>query len=164
MKNMTADELFEYFQQNLICESLTRTEVEVLTSYLQERTYEKDQTIYDLGDLSDSLMFVIEGRVGFGSYDGREEVKVGNQGVGSLIGEMSFFDRKPRALRMYCSSKSVTLLALTRPMYDRLKVEHPFIAVNILENSIVSLDHLVRAMSQNMAQIEHYMFGSGGRH
>jgi len=55
----------------------------------------------------------------------------------------------------------VKLLVLTRAMYDRLKVEHPFIAVNILENAVVSLDHLVRAMSENMAQIEHYMHGYG---
>lgn len=161
MTSMTATELFEFFQQHFICESLTRNEVETLTSYLQEKTFERDQIISDLGEVGDCLMFVIQGKVGFTSYDGQNEVNVGHQGEGSLIGEMSFFDRKPRNLRMYCSSKKVMLLALTRPMYDRLKVEHPYIAVNILENAVVSLDHLVRAMSESMAQIEHYMHGYG---
>lgn len=161
MIDMTATELFEYFQENLICESLTRTEVETLTSYLQERHFERDETISDAGDVGDSLMFIVKGKVGFSSFDGQDEVNVGTQGVGNLIGEMSFFDRKPRNLRMYCSSKKATLLALTRPMYDRLKVEQPYIAVNILENAVVSLDHLVRAMSESMAQIEHYMHGFG---
>jgi CRP-like cAMP-binding protein len=161
MKKITSDELFDYFQQNLICESLTRAEVETLTAYLQEREYNQDQTISDAGEVGDSLMFIFKGKVGFSSYDGQDEVNVGIQGVGNLIGEMSFFDRKPRGLRMYSSSKTVMVLSLTRPMYDRLKVEHPFIAVNILENAIVSLDHLVRSMSENMAQIEHYMHGYG---
>lgn len=161
MIEMTANELFDYFQQNSICESLTRAEVEILTSYLQEKTYERNEVISDLGEVGDSMMFIIKGRVAFSSFDGQDEVNVGSQGVGNLIGEMSFFDRKPRNLRMLCSSKKVKVLSLTRAMYDRLKVEQPFIAVNILENAVVSLDHLVRAMSENMAQIEHYMHGYG---
>ncbi len=161
MQDMTANELFDYFQQNLICESLTRAEVEVLTHYLQEKNYERDQVISDLGEVGDSMYFIIKGKVGFSSFDGQDEVNVGTQGVGNLIGEMSFFDRKPRNLRMFCSSKKTKLLALTRPMYDRLKVEQPFIAVNILENAVVSLDHLVRSMGEAMAQIEHYMHGYG---
>ncbi|AHF01165.1 cyclic nucleotide-binding protein [Thiomicrospira aerophila AL3] len=161
MTKVKSNELFEYFQTNAICESLTREEVETLTAYLIERSYEQNEVISDLGEVGDAMMFIIKGRVGFVSFDGQDEVNVGSQGVGNLIGEMSFFDRKPRNLRMYCESKKVKLLVLTRPMYDRLKVEHPFIAVNILENAVVSLDHLVRAMSENMAQIEHYMHGFG---
>lgn len=161
MTKPKSNELFDYFQTNAICESLTREEAETISAYLIVRNYEQDQVISDLGEVGDSMMFIIKGRVGFVSFDGQDEVNVGNQGVGNLIGEMSFFDRKPRNLRMYCESKKVKLLVLTRAMYDRLKVEHPFIAVNILENAVVSLDHLVRAMSENMAQIEHYMHGYG---
>lgn len=161
MISMTANELFEYFQQNLICESLTLSEVDILTHYLQDKAFERNQIISDMGDVGDCMMFVIKGKVGFNSFDGQDEVNVGIQGVGNLVGEMSFFDRKPRNLRMYAASKKVKVLALTRPMYDRLKIEQPFIAVNILENAVVSLDHLVRSMSENMAQIEHYVHGYG---
>jgi CRP/FNR family cyclic AMP-dependent transcriptional regulator len=52
---------------------------------------------------------------------------------------------------------------LTRCMYDRLKIEHPFIAVNIVENAIVSLDELVRNMGQDLTALEHYMHGVGKR-
>lgn len=161
MIDMTADDLFDYFQKNLICESLTHAEVEVLTDYLQARSFERDDIISDMGDVGECMMFIIKGKVGFSSYDGQDEVNVGTQGVGTLIGEMSFFDRKPRNLKMYAYSKKVKVLSLTRPMYDRLKVEHPFIAVNILENAVVSLDQLVRAMSEAMAHIEHYVHGYG---
>jgi CRP-like cAMP-binding protein len=158
---MTAEELYQYFQDNMICESLTRNEVETLAGYLKEKSFERGDIVSDLGDVGDSMYFIIKGKIAFSSFDGQDEVNVGIQGVGNLIGEMSFFDRKPRNLRMACSSKKANLLALTRSMYDRLKVEHPFIAVNILENAVVSLDHLVRSMGDSMAQIEHYMHGFG---
>jgi CRP-like cAMP-binding protein len=158
---MTANELFDYFQQNLICESLRLSEVDTLTGYLQDKSYERDEVISDMGEVGESMMFVVKGKVGFDSFDGQDNVNVGLQGVGNLVGEMSFFDRKPRNLRMYAASKKVKVLILTRSMYDRLKIEQPFIAVNILENAVVSLDHLVRSMSESMAQIEHYVHGFG---
>lgn len=161
MISMSANELFDYFQQNLICESLRLSEVELLTGYLQDKSFERNDVISDMGDVGDCMMFVIKGKVGFDSFDGQDNVNVGLQGVGNLVGEMSFFDRKPRNLKMYAASKKVKVLALTRSMYDRLKIEQPFIAVNILENAVVSLDHLVRSMSESMAQIEHYVHGYG---
>ncbi|QKI89101.1 Crp/Fnr family transcriptional regulator [Thiomicrorhabdus xiamenensis] len=161
MLSMTAKELFRFFQNHLICESLTLEEVEKLMAYLQERDFTKDEVIFDIGEVGDALGFVMNGRVQFIGPD-KDNVAVGTQGEGSLIGEMSFFDRKPRDLRMKaCGKEGVTILMLTRPMYDRLKVEEPFIAVNILENTIVSLDNLVRHMGEDISALGHYMHGFG---
>ncbi len=162
MKHLTSEELFTFFQNNLICESLTRKEVEVLADYLQGKTFKKGEVITDFGEVGDFLGFIIEGKVVFTAPDGVDEAEVGTQGVGSLIGEMSFFDRKPRQLRIK-AKKEVKMLILTRCMYDRIKVEHPYIAVNIVENAIVSLDNLVRNMGQDITALEHYMHGVGKR-
>ncbi len=64
-------------------------------------------------------------------------------------------------LKMFAMSKEVILLEIKRPMYDRLKVEHPYIAVNLVENAVVSLDHLIRALSNDLSHFEHYMVGFG---
>lgn len=162
MLSLTAKELFEFFQKNLICDSLTWKEVETLSFYLQERDYKAGEIISDFGEVGDFLGFVIKGKVAFTAPDGVDEAEVGVQKVGSLIGEMSFFDRKPRQLRIR-AKKDVKLFILTRCMYDRLKIEHPFIAVNIVENAIVSLDELVRNMGQDLTALEHYMHGVGKR-
>jgi signal-transduction protein with cAMP-binding, CBS, and nucleotidyltransferase domain len=159
---MTAEELFNFFQKHLICESLTIQEVERLMSYLQEKSYKGGEVISDAGEVGDALGFIIEGKVQFISPE-KDANAVGKQGIGTLIGEMSFFDRKPRDLRMSACKKGVNFLVLTRAMYDRLKVEEPFIAVNILENAIVSLDALVRNMSDDMNALGHYMTGFGKR-
>ncbi len=163
MLEMSSSELFDYFQKNLICESLTHVEVETMTHYLQEKSYKKGAVISDMGEVGNSMYFVISGKVAFTTSDGRGEADIGRQGRGTLIGEMSFFDRKPRMLKMSAASKEVHLVEITRPMYNRLKVEHPYIAVNLAENAIVSLDLLIRNMSSEKSHLENYMKGAGRR-
>ncbi|MBN2646858.1 MAG: cyclic nucleotide-binding domain-containing protein [Thiotrichales bacterium] len=161
MITLTAKELFTFFQEHLICESLTLDEVARLMVYLQEKTFKQGEVIYDVGEIGDSLGFIISGRVQFMGSD-QGDVPVGTQETGTLVGEMSFFDRKPRDLQMCaCSKQGVKILMLTRAMYDRLKIEEPFIAVNILENAIVSLDNLVRHMGEDITALSHYMHGFG---
>lgn len=161
MLEMTASELFDYFQENKICESLTRDEVEVLTHFLKEKTLKRDEILSDMGDVGDSMFFIVDGKIAFSTTDGQDEADIGKQGPGNLIGEMSFFDRVPRMLKMSAFSKKVKLLELSHSMYQRLKVEHPYIAVNIVENAVVSLDHLIRTMSSELSHFEHYMKGFG---
>jgi hypothetical protein len=48
-------------------------------------------------------------------------------------------------------------------MYLRLRVEHPYIAVNLLEHAIVSLDHLLRRVSNDVATFSRYLYGPGKR-
>lgn len=161
MISMTQDELYDFFQKHLICESLTKEEVGRLTHYLKDKSYKKGEIISDIGEIGDALSFVIKGKVQFTHPEDMDMTSVGKQGAGSLIGEMSFFDRKPRNLRMEACGKGAKMLDLTRAMYDRLKVEEPYIAVNILENAIVSLDNLVRHMGDDLSALEHYISGPG---
>lgn len=164
MKTVSTEELFDYFQANQICESLLKDDVAKLTAFLQERDYTGGEILYDIDEVGDFLGFVMEGKIVLTSGSGVDKAEVGKQKVGSLVGEMSFFDRKPRDLRMSASKKGVKLLILTRAMYDRLKVEEPYIAVNILENAIVSLDNLIRNMGEDINALENYVHGFAGRH
>ena len=77
------------------------------------------------------------------------------------MGEMSFFDREPRSVRLKAVEHNTQLLRLSRLMYKRLRIEHPFIAVNLLEHAIVSLDHLFRRVSSDVATYSHYLYGKG---
>jgi CRP-like cAMP-binding protein len=161
--NITANELFEFFQANLICESLTLNEVDAMRNYLQEKELKPNEVIVDMGEVGTSMYFIYKGKVAFTSSNGQTESMIGKQETGSLIGEMSFFDGEPRQLRMTAGKNPVKLIEITRAMYDRLKVEYPYIAVNLLENAIVSLDHLVRAISRDLSHIGNYMHGTGKR-
>ena len=74
------------------------------------------------------------------------------------MGEMSFFDREPRSARIRAMADT-QLLKLSRKMYTRLRVEHPYIAVNLLEHAIISLDHLFRRVGMDIASFNQYMYG-----
>jgi CRP-like cAMP-binding protein len=158
---MTVDQMIDYFRKNLICETLTRQEVATLRDYLQEVDFKRDQIIADIGDVGDALYFIVSGKSALFRVEDADEINVANLKEGTLVGEMSFFDRKPRDVRMRAISKVVTMLVLTRPMYQRLKVEHPIIAVNLLENAIVSLDYIIRHMGEDIANLNHYFYGTG---
>lgn len=159
--NMTTEEMIDYFRKNLICETLTRQEVATLREYLQDISFKKEQVIAEIGEVGDALYFVVNGKSGLYREEEGEEIKVASLKEGTLVGEMSFFDRKPRNVRMKADSKNVQMLVLTRPMYQRLKIEHPIIAVNLLENAIVSLDYIIRHMGDDIANLNHFFYGNG---
>ncbi|MBD3766401.1 MAG: cyclic nucleotide-binding domain-containing protein [Gammaproteobacteria bacterium] len=158
---MTTEEMIGYFRKNLICETLTRQEVATLREYLQEISFKKDEVIAEIGEVGDALYFVVNGKSSLYREEEGEAIKVASLKEGTLVGEMSFFDRKPRNVRMKADSKNVQMLVLTRPMYQRLKIEHPIIAVNLLENAIVSLDYIIRHMGDDIANLNHYLYGTG---
>ena len=74
---------------------------------------------------------------------------------------MSFFDKRPRTVRMDAVVDNTQMLKLPRAMYERLKVEHPYIAANLLEHAIVSLDHLFRRVSKDITTFANYFYAPG---
>ncbi len=153
--------LTHFLNQQYLCASLTVKEVETLLEYTEYVDYEKDAVIADIGDVGEALYFVVGGEVALLHDDGSQVVEVGRMKEGELMGEMSFFDREPRLLRIVAMTDDTQLLKLARAKYKRLRVEHPYIAVNLLEHAIISLDHLVRRVSEDEATLSRYIFGPG---
>jgi CRP-like cAMP-binding protein len=149
--------------QQYLAESLTVKEVETLLDFTAVVSFNKNEIIADAGEVGESLYFVVAGEAALLYDDNGREMEVGRMKEGELMGEMSFFDRQPRLLRMRALKDKTQLLKLTRPMYERLRVEHPYIAVNLLEHAIISLDHLVRRVSEQEANLSRYIFGPGKR-
>jgi CRP-like cAMP-binding protein len=153
--------LTQFLNQQYLCESLTVKEVETLLDYTELMEVDKEKIIADIGEVGEALFFVIKGEAALLYDDHGREVEVGRMKEGELMGEMSFFDRHPRLLRMRAMTPETELLKLTRPMYQRLRVEHPYIAVNLLEHAIVSLDRLVRRVSEDEVTLARYIYGAG---
>lgn len=156
-------DLKSFMNQQYLCESLTMAEVEKLLEYTELVSYKKNDVIAEAGAVGDALYFVVKGEVALLFDDNSRETAVGSMQEGELMGEMSFFDRQPRMLQMRATSAETSLLRLSRPMYDRLRIEHPYIAVNLLEHAIISLDHLVRRLSTKEVDLSRYIYGPGKR-
>ncbi len=154
-------ELAEFLNQQYLCETLTIKEVTTLIDYTELVIFDKGEVIADIGDVGEALYFVIEGETALFVGD-KTESQVGRIQAGELMGEMSFFDREPRSVRARAMKDGTRLLKLSRAMYKRLRVEHPYIAVNLLEHAIVSLDRLFRQASNDLSSLASY-FNTPGR-
>ena len=153
-------DLTHFLNQQYLCESLTIKEVTTLIEYTELVTFEKGEVIAEIGDVGEALYFVIAGETALYAGD-KVESQVGHIKAGELMGEMSFFDRNPRSVRAKALKNDTRLLRLSRAMYKRLRVEHPYIAVNLLEHPIVSLDHLFRQVSQDVSTFASYLYSPG---
>lgn len=156
-------DLKSFMNQQYLCESLTMNEVETLLEYTELVSYNKNDVIAQAGSVGDALYFVVRGEAALLFDDQGREMAVGSMQEGELMGEMSFFDRQPRMLQMRATCDGTELLKLSRPMYERLRIEHPYIAVNLLEHAIISLDHLVRRLSTKEVDLSRYIYGPGKR-
>jgi CRP/FNR family cyclic AMP-dependent transcriptional regulator len=153
-------DLAQFLNQQYLCESLTIMEVTTLIDYTELATFNKGDVIAEIGDVGEALYFVIEGQTALFAGD-KAGSQVGLINAGELMGEMSFFDREPRSVRAKALKNNTQLLRLSRAMYKRLRVEHPYIAVNLLEHAIISLDHLFRQVSQDVSTFSSYIYGPG---
>lgn len=149
--------LQEFLTQQYLCESLTIREVKVLLEFTELVVFRKNAIIADIGEVGEALYFIIRGEAALALEEGGQMVEIAHAAEGDLLGEMSFFDREPRSLRLVAKSADTRLLRLSRAMYQRLRIEHPFIAVNLLEHAIVSLDRLFRSVSKDMVTLSRYL-------
>lgn len=153
--------LTEFLNQQYLCESLTIREVQTLIEFTELVSFKKNAIIADIGEVGEALYFVVKGEVALIYESDAQSIEVGGIKEGELVGEMSFFDREPRSVRLLAKSPDTSLLRLSRMLYQRLRVEHPFIAVNLLEHAIINLDHLFRRVSQDVATFSRYVYGTG---
>lgn len=154
-------ELAQFLNQQYLCESLTIKEVQTLIDYTDVVTFNKGEVLAEIDEVGDALYFILSGEISLIRADEGKENEVARVKEGELMGEMSFFDKRPRTVRLKAAANDTKMLRLSRAMYERLKVEHPYIAVNLLEHAIVSLDHLFRRVSKDITTFANYFYAPG---
>jgi len=155
-------ELQDFLKHQHICQSMTLQEIDTLLDFLTYEEFDRDEVIAEIGQVGENLYLVVSGEVKLEHKDSQgAEVESGRLFEGELAGEMSFFDKQPRSVRMTSGSGTTKVLRLSREMYKRLRVEHAYIAVNLLEHALISLDHLFRRISSEYSQVTEYIVGGG---
>jgi len=135
------------------CAALTRDEVEKFVAFTRKKEVGANEVLSELGTISDEFYLVIGGEVVLYREELGTEIEIGRLGPGTLTGHMSFFDREPRTVRLRGSQEGAELLGVTRPMYKRLCIEHPYISVNLVEFVVLSLDSLLRSTSREVSSL-----------
>ena len=139
---------------------LTQREIHDFLDYCDLMAPRRGEIIADIGDVGESLFFVLEGQACLMAQLPESEMEIGKIQPGEMLGEMSFFDRQPREVRLRAGADT-RLLRIKRAMYERLRLERPILAVLLLEVAIISLDHLYRRTSTDMAQLNRYIHRTG---
>jgi CRP/FNR family cyclic AMP-dependent transcriptional regulator len=152
-------DLLQFLNNQIWCDSLTMSEVKIFIEFTELVTFKSKDVIAEVGEVGEALYLVISGEVAL-YRDQNNSGDVGRIKEGELMGEMSFFDRRPRSVRLEAAKKT-QLLKISRSMYQRLRIEHPYIAVNLLEHAIVSLDHLFRRASHDVSTFANYLYALG---
>ena len=152
-------DLIQFLNDQVWCDSLTANEIKLFLEYTETVNFKAKDIIAEIGEVGEALYLVISGEVAL-YRDQKSSSEVGLIKEGEIMGEMSFFDRRPRSVRLEAAKKT-QLLKLSRSMYQRLRIEHPYIAVNLLEHAIVSLDHLFRRASHDVSTFANYLYALG---
>ena len=145
------------------CAALTDGEIAKFVAFTRLRELGSQEVVAGNGEVSDRFYLVIGGAVKLLHVDGEREFEVGQVEPGGLVGEMSFFDKQPRTVRLRARRSGVRLLEISRPMYNRLRIAEPYIATNLLEFVVRSLDCLVRHLSDENAKLHKQVTGLGYR-
>ena len=156
-------DISQFMKHQYLCETLTINEVETLLEFTEAEHFNKGDSIAKVGEVGEALFFVIKGSGRLMHASGDSQSEAGTIKSGEMMGEMSFFDRKPRLLSIIAAEDDTQLLKLTRAKYKRFRVEQPYIAVNLLEHAIISQDHLLRDMSSSGANLKQYILSMGGK-
>lgn len=110
---------------------LTPRELRELEELLHERTYQKDEIIFDEGDAGLGLFVVVSGRVKIRSSHAALQHLSPEFGKGDFFGELALFDEAPRSARAI-AMEPTQILALFRREFFLLLEQDRGIGAKIL--------------------------------
>src|SRR5262249_16870349 len=110
---------------------LTSREVRELDELLHERSYQKEETIFDEGDAGLGLYIIVNGRVRICSSHSALQQLAPELGPGDFFGELSLFDDAPRTARAV-AVEPTQVVALFRTEFFSLLERNRSICAKIL--------------------------------
>jgi CRP-like cAMP-binding protein len=124
-------------------ESLTKKEVETVSTYVQSQTLDSGKILFNQWDKAECVYFVEQGALEVLTKSGPEEYEiVATLKRGRSIGEMSLIDNFPRAATVQSASET-NLVVLTRAGFNDLMSNHHDLGIKILKG-------LARLLAQNL--------------
>lgn len=136
-----------------ILKGLLPEEINTLDGYLSEVWLKSNDTLFNEGDDSDYVGFVIYGRLDVIKHNmGGMPSVIASIPKGSSIGEMSLVDSLKRSATVRANT-DVTLHVLRNEDFERLLDEHPVIGIKILR-------HIARTLSLNLRKTSNVLSDS----
>ncbi len=110
---------------------LSEHDLAVLSSYSEVRRLRSGETLIEAGDSDPSLYIVTAGALEVRQPRRRGDEVVSRLPTGSVVGELTFFDGRPRSARVVASEPS-EVIRLGRSAFESLAAMHPSLGRHIL--------------------------------
>ena len=147
-------QIFEMIGHSKFFADFTREDIERLASFMRAYRAGTGEMIIREGDVDDSLLLIIEGRVEIVKSDSHGEPRpMTVVGPGAMLGEMSMIDGEPR-FATCVAQEPTTFSVLSRDDMVRIIIEEPGLASKILIKLVTLLSQRLRATSSNLL---HYL-------
>ncbi len=122
----------EVLERNLF-DDFSEDEIKDLLSFSRAYKFEQGQLLFNQGDKDDSVIIINDGEIELSAINSNnEEIAFSIIGNGTVLGEIAFFDGKPRTT----SAKALTELegiVITKGDFSRLETENPALAIKTLK-------------------------------
>jgi CRP/FNR family cyclic AMP-dependent transcriptional regulator len=125
------DQRIEHFKELSLFKRLTSRELREMDELLHERSYQKDEVVFDEGDTGLGLFIVLSGRVKIMSSHAALQRLAPEFGVGDFFGELALFEESQRTARAV-AMEPTQVLALFRTEFVSLLERDQDIGVKIL--------------------------------
>jgi len=110
---------------------LTRKEILEVDALLHERTYEKDEIIFEEGEAGHGIFIIVSGKVRVKSNRKLLETAAPEFGPGDLLGELSLFDEAARTATAVAVERTIAV-ALFQAEFSSLLTRNESIGVKVL--------------------------------
>lgn len=133
---------------------LSDYEIETLSPFLEYRRYKKGEVLFREGDPGDFICFISSGKMEITKKTlfKDKQVILAVLAKGSLMGERSIIDGKPRSATATALETS-DILTLKSGLFEVLVEEHPNIAVKLLWSVVEILNLRLDKASDRIAAI-----------
>jgi len=149
-----ADGNLEFLSRLPLFQALSLDEISILDQYLGLLELARGDTVFDEGDNSGFVCFVVNGELEVSKKSAAGESSVITKlGTGQAIGEMALIDELPRSATVKAHSPS-SLTVLSRNDFEELATQSPEIAVKILKYLARSLSLNLRRTSNIVSDME----------
>jgi CRP/FNR family cyclic AMP-dependent transcriptional regulator len=121
----------EMLRQLDVFRDLSFKEALELDELLHERTYEKDEIVFEEGDIGHGIFVVVSGKVRVDPSHELLKSAVLEFGPGEMLGELSLFEESPRFATVVAVERTV-MVGLFRAEFSSLLTKNTKIGVKIL--------------------------------
>jgi CRP/FNR family cyclic AMP-dependent transcriptional regulator len=128
---------------------MSDTDMEAISTLAVQRRFPKNTLVICEGDLSDSLYFILSGKVKvFLSDEEGKEVTLNIQGEGEYFGELAILDEAPRSASVM-TVEDTRLAVLSKSAFEKCMEEHPTMAVKVMRG----LARRLRELTENVRSL-----------